>query len=267
MNRPDHLPNFQNPPVDEVVVGVQFGATPKFLSVNYGDVWSIFKDQYPIVQEQELLVPQFETFGGMRQGASVQFNFGPQVAHNRLWFVSEDQNHLIQFQRDRLLTNWRKRTGDGGYPRFETILKEFEQRYGQVASYFTSKLDHSLTINQCEVSYFNIIPVDDFSEIGRWLSCFGKEELKMEGIAATFDEVLKDSEAKPFARIYYEIQSVTSVDGLMKAIRFTLTVRGAPEVQSLDSAIRFLTFAREKIVTRFTEITTSEAHIFWERTS
>ena len=59
--------------------------------------------------------------------------------HSRYWFVSLSEDELLQFQKDRLLHNWRKvddRTNE--YPRFETLIDKFEKELRKLETYFAS---------------------------------------------------------------------------------------------------------------------------------
>ena len=64
MARPEHLPDFESPPLDELVLGVQFSPLPGYSAVFAKDVWGLFRQQFPRVEEKPALDPVFETFGG-----------------------------------------------------------------------------------------------------------------------------------------------------------------------------------------------------------
>lgn len=263
MNRPSHLPEFESPPVDEVVMGVQFGSVMNFNTLMYSEVFELFREQYPQAVEQPLLAPTFETFGGKSRGQGIQINFGPERA--RYWFISQDQSHLIQFQPDRLLINWRKRSTGDEYPRFENILETFEHHFNTLNNWYTNKFKSPLQINQTEISYINLITVEEYSELSEWINLFTPSKLNIEGIKATFNEVLKDNDSKGFARIYHELHAAVSPDASKKAFRLTLTVKGSPKSPQLESSCEFLKMGREKIVLRFDEITTEQAHTVWKK--
>lgn len=197
MLRPEHLPDFANPPLDEVVLGVHFAPVQSYASVDARDVWALFKVEFPNVQEQVLLQPQFETFGGANLQPSFQFQVGAPPVGSRLWFVSAEENHLLQFQSDRFLTNWRKSPNPQPYPRFEVIAEAFERNLSTLTSHFESYFDYELDINQAEVAYINIIPVGDFSDAEKWFSVWNGGISNIEGINTSFNEVIKDRQGKP----------------------------------------------------------------------
>ena len=73
MIRPSHLPVFSNPPLDEVVLGIQFTPVSSYTSVHGNDVWALFREEFPLVQEHPALEPKFETFGGVNPTSGIDF--------------------------------------------------------------------------------------------------------------------------------------------------------------------------------------------------
>jgi len=78
----------------------------KHVSVYSMGVWELFKEEFPMVQEHHILDPQFESGTAIQAGPRIQV--GDRLVGSRLWFLSEYANHLIQFQQDRFITNWRR---------------------------------------------------------------------------------------------------------------------------------------------------------------
>ena len=258
------LPDFKNPPLEEVVVGVQFSAPPNYSILHASEIWDLFKSDYPVVSEQPRLQPQFEVFGGNPQ-PNLQFSFGPPPTRGKLWFVSEDGTHLFQFQEDRLLLNWRRRGLENTYPRHEKLIAIFSNYLEKLDKFYKAKYSAALSVNQAEVSYINALPVSDFSEAGDWIKFFGSSELKIELLSATLTEIVQNIEGKPIARMSYEILPVWEQLTEQKAIRLSLTSRGKPDGESTHSALAFIANMREKIVQRFCDLTTEKAHKIWGR--
>lgn len=263
-DRPNYLPNFKSPPLDEVVVGVQFTPPLHYSTVNANDVWYLFKGNYPNVEEHPLLEPSFETFGGYSPRSRMGLQLKTAPLRNRLWFISDDQNHLIQFQEDRLLLNWRRRSNDPDYPHFESIAGSFHAYLNVLQDYFLESFESKLDISQAEVSYINIINVNDHSRIGEWFNFFDLHCVNVESVSSQFTEVINGPDDKPFARMIYELQSVVTRDGNEKAFRFSLTFRGKPSDNKIADAMDFLYRGRETIVSQFKNLTTEAAHSEWE---
>ena len=258
--RPDNLPDFANPPLDEVVLDLQFEPAPGYTAVHAAGVRALFSAEFPRTVEQPLIPPDFETFGGANIQPNPAAQIGVAPVGSRLWFISEDENHILQFQPDRLIANWRK----GAYPRFERVAEKFARNFGKLNGYFSSHFQQSLKINQAEVSYQNIIPTEDFSEIGRWVKFWRDGLPDIEVVDTRFMETVKDESGKPHARLKCALRCALNAEK-QKAFRLALTFRGKPSRPDLDAAMAFLQKGRVAIVTRFSEITTARAHQHWER--
>lgn len=264
MPRPADLPDYSAPPLNELVLGVQFAPIPGYSTVDAGAIWELFRSEFPVVQEQPPLTPQFETFGG-GPSSGVQIQFGPIMGPTRLWFITDQGDHLLQFQPDRLLLNWRQ-NGEGAYPRYEQIAKVFEECLGKLRDHVQTTKSHELDINQIEITYINIIPVEDVSEQSRWLQIMPAFEFPIEAMSANFTEIAESDDGKPIARLHHNLRSVISIDGRSKAFQLDLTYRGKPTLPGIDGALELLGKGRVTIVKRFTELTTKEAHDAWKRT-
>ena len=265
MTRPAHLPEFSDPPLDELVLGLQFESIAGYTSVLASGIWQLFREEYPVVQEHPPLEPAFETFGGGYAGR-IQFSFGAPRAHTRLWFISGDEGHLLQFQPDRFLINWRRRPNGKPYPRFDSIFDQYTKCFEKLTAYLGENGFAGLRLNQAEVTYINIIPAPDYSSISDWLRPWVAKDISMDAVNFSFTEVQSDGEGRPFARLHHDLSSVMSIDGKAKAFRFGLTFRGAPRSQQTSNAFDLLRLGRSKIVERFTSLTTESAHRLWSRT-
>jgi uncharacterized protein (TIGR04255 family) len=265
--RPDRLPDFSKPPLNEVVLGVQFSPPKGYQQIRAGEVWSLFKTDYPLVQEQTAIEPMFETFGLPHQGqigGRLSFIAGPM--HDRFWFVKNTQDELIQFQSDRLLHNWRK-VGDrtNEYPRFEGMAQRFTAELRMLEAYAAKLAPQTLAINQCEVSYINHIDVGSGPlKVQDWLRGMVPAGVAFEDVSGACREVIHGETGKPIGRITYEIGTAIKPDGARMLV-LNLTARGAPDGNDIDSALRFIAKGRELIVTRFANITTDAAHQAWGR--
>lgn len=267
VTRPEHLPDFANPPLNEVVLGVQFAPSRTFQRIFSYEVWQLFKQTFPNVQEHPPLMPTFETFG-LPTGPQFNFGFGPEPS--RFWFLSPNQDELIQFQNDKLLHNWRK-IGDqtNEYPRFEKMIVAVETEMNALEGYFLSSSRQKLEINQCEISYINHIYLEDGthiltpSEILRFAN-FG--ERQPDDISISFRTTIYDDSQRPIGRITCEAQTAINNLDQRQMISLTITARGAPKGTSIADALSFLKLGREMVVKTFAEVTTDLCHERWGRT-
>ena len=113
MGNPTSLPDFNNPPVNEVVCGLSFEKLKGFKSHHLGLFWLKIKDEFPLVEH------------------AVRLEYNPQQFDlkeylPRVWFIRKEQNRLIQLQDDKFYFNWRRMQEDETYPRYKTIIEDFK---------------------------------------------------------------------------------------------------------------------------------------------
>lgn len=267
LTRPSHLPDFKEPPINEVVLGVQFATPRGYSQIRAHEVWQLYRSDYPTVQEHQALAPAFETFG-IPSAASPEISFISGASHDRFWFLSATSEELIQFQQDRLLHNWRKVKESGSeYPRFERMIAKFEEELETFENYASKLAPQALRINQCEVTYINHISVAEESASLRpadWLTVVGGGAQDFDDFATSLRQILKNGN-KPFGRLIVNAATARRPDG-KKLISLNITVRGSPSGAGRSEAIQFLKNARDVIVCKFAEITTKQAHDAWGRT-
>jgi uncharacterized protein (TIGR04255 family) len=107
--RPADLPDFDEPPVVETVLSVQFDPLTEMRTAHLGLFWNEFRTDFPKTAERPPLGRIFEQFPETprtRLGLELQSYENPPVP--RLCFVTAQGNEMIQVQSDRFIRNWRK---------------------------------------------------------------------------------------------------------------------------------------------------------------
>ena len=269
MNRPDHLPDFESPPLSEVALSVQFAPMQNYSSIHAYSVWQCFRDRFPNVSEQPELPPQFEVFGatdGFRQ--EIRFEMVNQFSP-RYWFSSEDGTELIQFQKDRLVHNWRKLArADNDYPRYERMAASYESDINALDQYALGQKWGRVIPNQVELTYVNEIALGDSdqqksaSQYVKFLT-FDAGHVPTNLLVKT-SEMLRNAEGNPFGRLHLTVATARRISG-EALLRIELVGRGPPSEESIMGAMKMLSSLREAIVMKFTSITTAEAHLAWGR--
>lgn len=258
--------SFSYPPLNEVVLDIQFAQIPGLLSIHANEVWELYKKEYPNIVEQPLLEPAFEKFGAVPQMNAPNFSVARPPVGSRYWFMTTDEKGLLQYQNDRIISNWRKQGDFSGYPRYERISSDFRKNITKFNEYLKQRFQGQfLKINQVEISYHNVIEIDNFREVGEFLNFLDLAHLDAEGVSFNAGEVINDKQGKPIARLSIIVNSLYSNQGKDKAITFTLAYRGKPNSEGIDDAFRFLDDGREKIITKFNGMTTAKAHQLWEK--
>ena len=260
------LPEFENPPVVEVALGVQFNPLYGLRPIELSSLRNRWRSNYPIVSDQPLLPPTIETSNGYFPNSS--FIIGPSLL-TRLWFLDEDESSLLQLQHDRFTVNWRK-VSDQPYPRYRTLREIFESRFMDLSDLVSELLLGPMGITQVEVNYINAIEISDIG-VGHLERAFRTWTMPEDCHLGLPDQARL---ALVFSvpgfgiapvRLYVSVEPAQR-QGDDPILLLTMTIRGAPESPDCTSALEFMDSAHEHIVTSFTELTPELMHQVWRRT-
>jgi uncharacterized protein (TIGR04255 family) len=266
MTRPPDLPNYAKPPIDEVAIGVQLAPINGWTEPYFGLFWSKVRDDYPKVQSQPRIEGPIENFN-QAPSPVPQIQFLP--PGGRSWYISQDDESLIQIQNNRFVQNWRRRQGD--YPHFEDLKDRFWRSYNVFRDLISVENLPTPVIQQLELSYINWIqdiPVDEYLKIGQ-ASYVTVEDV--DSVPETQDWGARyqvRSAGEPVARLYVQCQQAIRVGNPHPGAGTQLSlVYRAPFDQGMsdDQLEDHLEKGRSTIVRTFTEITTEPAQLIWER--
>ena len=272
-SRPAELVDFESPPVTEVVLGVQFNSLDRFLSPHLGAVWSEFKQEFPIVEEHPYLPPVFETFGmpASFMIPSMNFQIVTRPEMLRVHFLNRQQTELLQVQRDRFLHNWRKVGSGDDYPRFERMIETFKSGFRKFIAIVDREKLGPVVPNQCEVDYFNQIPIPDGETIWSQLALTFPDRAgnaTIEGLGAPEDArfalryVVPAADASALGRVTIAAEPARRADGVT-IIQFTLTARGKPATADISGVLDFLKNGRVLLNRAFKKLTSPEMQKRW----
>ena len=270
------LPDFTDPPLNEVVLSVQFAALTSLKSVHVGLFWERIRTEYPNVTEQGTIQPVFETFGipsPQPQLVQIETLLSPPLP--RYWFERPNSPDLLQLQQDRILHNWRQHSDNSRvYPRYESVKATFVKELELFQKWLADEGIGELRPNQGEVTYINIIPLTKESADHRrmeditplWAGKFTDSppnELERTLIQTTF---LFSLDGTPAGRVYVNFHPAFLQSDRTPVIRLEVTARGRPRGETVADALSFLDVEREQVVRTFAAVTTSEMHKLWGRT-
>jgi uncharacterized protein (TIGR04255 family) len=273
------LPRFQKPPVSEVAVGVQFPTvlTPVHLGLYYQRI----KARFPKYQVLPPVPPAFEIFGAASITPIVSFGVQmPSGLQPRMWFLSQDENSLIQLQSDRLIFNWRGGLRGSPYPHFDAVYEEFVKAFDELGELAETEGIAGIVVNQCEVTYVNPlatantgVPLSEPERIFRiWTDNRGAEwRQPLEDLSFTARYPLADEGSKPFGRLTVTLSSYgpgplySMAPQISPGFQLEMTARGIPKGTGRDGVAAFHDHAHRAIVRCFAAITTPTMHELWER--
>jgi uncharacterized protein (TIGR04255 family) len=264
------LPEYERPPINEVVMGVQFEPLKNIHSAIFGRYWERIRDRYPRAQEHPPLLHTIEPIGIEPQPSQPQLILRSSPFQPRSWFLREDECVLIQVQQDRYHRNWRQVRGDEKYPRFPTLLKEFQKEWSDFLEFLSEQKIEEPKIDQAELAYINIIELpggtrdfaqlpDVFPTLGVWKKggILPPPELVNWGVRY----LLPDGRG----RLHIQMDPAFRQTDMKFILNLNLTARGAPAGSKTDDLIDWLNLAHEWVVKAFDELTGPKMHAEWGR--
>jgi len=255
------LPSYKNPPVNEVVCGMRFHTPEKLRIPHVGLLWDKFCKDYPNIQHAS---PIAAVPGELPVDNTTGLPF------QRMWFINESDDQLIQFQFDRFYFNWRRR--QNLYPRYPHVIKNFEGVLNTVSNFFNEfKLGEFKPI-ECELSYINHIPkgqgwitIEDLPKIFSdflWCQKIGRFLPNPFNIAWQTVFLLPEKKG----RLIVSLKQATRTDDKTPLFVLELKAIGLGESTSKEAIRGWFDIAHEWIVRGFTDLTTPEVQkLIWKR--
>jgi uncharacterized protein (TIGR04255 family) len=268
-------PSFDNPPVNEVVLGVQFEPIAGLEVAHLGLYWDRIRSLFPLTETKGPLAQQVEVFGDVK-APQIQLQLSETYPAPRCWFISQSRTELIQIQADRFLFNWRKSDQSSVYPRYPYVRSKFSEHVEQFTAFLHDVGLGALSPNTCEVTYINHIEVDNavFARIGQLESVleiwsgntsdrFLAELSGPEEAEIRVSYRIPGPSGAPVGRLRIVAEPRVKLTDQRFLLRLTLSARGAPLEPSLTGVMQFLDLGREYVVRGFTSITTARMHDLW----
>jgi uncharacterized protein (TIGR04255 family) len=268
VTRPKSLPEFSRPPVDEVIIGVQYLPLAGFTDAHVGLYWREVRDELPTAESHPRLDTPFEQLGPGRPASmpNVFMVAGPQ---GRTWLKTPSDDELVQIQDDRFLLNWRRRGGE--YPRFDSLYPRFAARFALFRELMASEGLEVPIVRQVEVTYINWITdlkLEDFylpAQASR-LDLKGVEPLGEAQFIARY--LIEDDSERQVARLQAlcgsAMRAESALDVPQPGFQFQLSFKAPSEEPLNDQSIETLALlGRKTIVEAFTALTTPAAHESW----
>ena len=258
---------YAKPPIDEVVLGVQFPPIPHFSDAHAGLYWQRVKADYPRAESQPRLEGPIES-PGPPQPMRFELPLGSQ-AQSRTWLIGDTDENLIQIQDTRFIFNWRRRQRSP-YPRFNALRNQFVTHFEAFRGLLRDEGLDEPEVQQVEVSYINWIaglPVEVFFV-----------PASATGIVTSAGKVLPEDQNLGFRYLLEETD--TSIKRLyvqcLPAFRKEAPSERGYQLSFVYKAARPSGFGDNEMVlsleegrviagSAFTELTTPEAHRVWEK--
>jgi uncharacterized protein (TIGR04255 family) len=261
------LTAYAKPPIDEVVLGVQFPPIPRFSDAHAGLYWQRVRANYPQVQSQPRLEGSIES-PGQPQPVRFEFPLGS-PPQSRTWLIGDTDEYLIQIQNTRFIFNWRQRQ-KSPYPRFDALREQFVAHFEAFQALLHDEGLDQPEVQQVEVSYINWIvgmPPEVFFAPARateLVTAIGK--ILPEDQNLGFRYLLEETDSS-IKRLYVQCQSAFRQQApTERGYQLSLVYKAAhPSGFGNNEISMLLEEGRVVAGSAFTELTTPEAHRIWEK--
>jgi uncharacterized protein (TIGR04255 family) len=254
------LPSYKRPPVDEVVCGFRFQILSGFKLPHLGVLWERFRAEFPIAQHATPIATD----------GSFPVDESTGIPIPRIWFISNADNELIQFQLDRFYFNWRRRADE--YPRYDSIIHKFENAKSQLDAFANDLQLGEVKPVECELTYINHIPksqgwesINDLSNvIGDLTWEAEKHEFLPHPVNVAWQVRFELPEGKGSLNV--KLNQGTRKFDRAPGLILELAARGLGADRTAVGMRDWYDLAHEWIVRGFTDLTAKEIQAkFWER--
>lgn len=263
------LPDFDNPPVVETVLSVQFEKLAAVRSVHFGLFWQRVRARFPHTEDHPALPHVLEKSAeALLRGVQLRFEAQETLSPQRLWLLNSTGTEMIQIQNDRFIKNWRKNDDQPEYPHYEPVIKPaFEHDYREFQAFLADEGLGETKINQCEVTYVNHIVAGEgwnsWDEIEKVFTFWRQPSAPTyPGRAEDFVfrarfPILGPSE-EWIGRLHVDVQPARTIRDNKPMYVMNLTARGI-----WGNGVDFFDIGRRCVVKSFKQLTTLQMHQVW----
>lgn len=155
-------PDFNDPPVVELVLGAQFSPLTKLTTGHYGLFWNQLGEEWTSPSDGPPLDDQFEQFDRslLAKLRGLEIRLEPVRVPSRFMLGHRSDDRLLQIQPSRFHFNWRKR--DDFYPSYRRLIAEFEEMFERFESFVQSAGLGRVAVNQWELTYIDAFAQDHY---------------------------------------------------------------------------------------------------------
>lgn len=265
------FPDFDDPPVVEVVLSAGFESLKAFRLVEIVQFWeSRARQELPRVEEQPRYEMPIEHLGAKVQVPPVSWQVLPGPPMPRFWFLNEEGSQLLQVQNDWIARNWRRTGQHANYPRYPELKRAFASDLESLSEHLTQRQLGDLRYTQCEVTYINHIPIGagDVRSLASVLKLAGDAR-------SSFPEPPESQRLASSYRIHHAGQAIgrlhvtadpaTRLSDSQPISVVNITARGVPAEPGIDGVLQFLDLGREWALRAFVGLTREAMHKRWRR--
>ncbi|MGH9688428.1 MAG: TIGR04255 family protein [Candidatus Acidiferrales bacterium] len=266
-------PKFDDPPVVETAIGVQFNSLAGYSTGHAGWFWKEYLGKlgdWSRAVDAPRLEDQFERFGAEDVWKPpISMKFLQNAQSQRTQIIRADEERMVQLQDSRLVLNWKKHSAE--YPSFDGLLPEFRDVLHAFEAFAHEANFGTPGYNQWEVAYIDQFKRGDMWDSPReWSKIFPGltvvPPLSHESLAAGDETMSADwrfSLRDRRGRVYISLRQLRLAPTSDEVLNVTFVARGpVNEVQTWEQG---LMLGHDVVNDTFINVTSNEAHSRWKK--
>jgi uncharacterized protein (TIGR04255 family) len=233
-----------------------------------GLLWKRFQPEYPVCEDVVPITPIVEIFDNQNVEPQLKLTSIPPLP--RVWLISQDGTKIIQIQRDRFVHNWRKVNSGNEYPRYNSLIKDFQGYLSEFIDFLNDAELEQIQPTQYELTYVNRIPQGQgwsaLKDIGQvfpdisWQVSSSRFLANPQSVSWATVFELPDKTGRLHASVTPDLLNERPT------IVFELTVRGIGQYNSWGVLQNWFDIAHQWIVCAFADLTNQATQTqIWKR--
>lgn len=239
-----------------MAVCIQFQPANNFQVAHLGRFIDQFRADYPIPATQPMMVSTLETEVGTENTQEFLLPGGIEIP--RAWAISGDHSRLLQFQKNRIVLNWKRAEESTIYPSFSGIHTDFMKIIDSLTLFWQTEFSELIVFNQAELAYVNQVdpPGRDLNQLGSVLPIFSVDLLKsigsnVDGLAFSYSKPLKSLQGRLHTSI--NLTKMLQLDG--HGAQLEMLARGPIPSSEISSVGKWFDLAHDEITHQFESVT------------
>ena len=264
-------PDFTNPPLTEVVCGLQFAPIQGWLTSHYGLFWNRIKAEYSSSEDQ----PPLPRIALAEFQSPPDFDLAILPPLRRVFFCTEPANYVVQVQPNRFLHNWRKLEESDDYPRFPDAYSRFTKRWSDFRSFLKDSELMPPAVELYELTYVNIIAGSGAifpRDVWRFMNFYKALPQTASGadpraLELTISWPLEEGRAGRLTmKLKHGVRAIEPQEEAEPLMIVEFNALGSADKDG-DNMGQWFKTAHNAIVYTFAALTTPEGHRIWGRTA
>jgi uncharacterized protein (TIGR04255 family) len=247
------LPDYERPPVIEVVYGVRFTPLKDWALPHIGAFWQRVAEEFPRCEHAPPI------------GDPLVIDPAVGAPLPRVWLINVSDDRLIQLQPGRFLFNWRHREDVGSYPHYPDLSKEFFTLFRQFREFAAEHKLEDIEVVDFELTYINHIPEQEgwgFPEqLGRVIGQLEWHDSRYRFLPRP--SAINWQARFPFkehqGELVVKLKPVRRTKDDKPLLVLEMSTRGQPAEAAIDDVAHWFSHAHEWIVRGFEDLTSDEA--------